>query len=109
MLSLQPCDARLTLPLIDSVEEHGPSIRAKEQALAVRGLVRVGAGQGSAELDLEESLGKRRAVDDDEGFLSAAALLVNRVRDGLFWGALCAHLTKWQAHAAVGVLGGSSG
>ncbi len=69
--------------LSDLVEEHRAPLRRLEAADPRRHRAGEGSARMSEELRLEQILGERRAVDDDERLARAVRAVVNRARDQL--------------------------
>src|SRR5690606_15333894 len=75
----QEPDLRLQRQLADLVEEDGPAVGLLEIARPALDAARVGALLRAEELGLDQPLGDRAAVDDDEALVPAAA---ERVDEG---------------------------
>ena len=82
----QELDLEARRHLADLVEEERAAVGFLEQALLVRGRARERALDVAEELRLEERLGKRRAVDGDEGPARARARVVDCLGDHLLAG-----------------------
>src|SRR5262249_4073995 len=86
----QELDLERHRQLADLVEEDGAAVGGGEETLAVLGGVGEGALHVAEELVLEERLGDRAAVHDDEGPLVPRRQVVDRARDELLAGAALA-------------------